>query len=225
LGNDAPGSVTAPLVASTLKLCPTSATTFDASNCTLTSLTIAGEGTYVVSLGGVVTFTPESNFTGTATAIHYVVQDTLAQVATSTITPVVAAQPAAAASPDTGSANWSPNVTVSINPLTNDTAGTIPVQYTVSGTVTLNPASVRLCAANESVPNCTLTTLTTSEGTYTVNTSSGLVTFDPIASFSGTATVVPTYQVCNAISGTWQINAATNNYPDHQRTRCASAHD
>lgn len=210
LGNDAPGAPSAPLVSSTLKLCPQLAPVFDAATCTLTSLTITGEGTYVVSTGGIVTFTPEPNFTGTAIAIHYVVQDTLGQVATSTITPVVAAQPAASASPDTGSANWTPTVTVAINPLTNDSPGTVPAQYTVSGTVALNPVNVRLCGAIESVPNCTLTTLTTSEGTYTVNTATGVVTFDPVDTFSGTATVVPTYQVCNVITGTWQISGVTN---------------
>jgi CshA-type fibril repeat protein len=210
LGNDTPGSPSAPLVASTLKLCPVAATTYDAASCTLTTLTVPGEGTYVVSTGGVVTFTPESNFTGTATPIHYVVQDTLGQVATSTITPLVAAQPATAASPDTGSALWTPTVTVTINPLTNDSPGTAPVSFTVSGTLALNATSVRLCAANESAPNCTLTSLTTAEGTYTVNTTTGAVTFDPITIFTGTATIVPTYQICNAISGTWQIGSVTS---------------
>jgi CshA-type fibril repeat protein len=87
VANDAAGSATAPLVPSTVRLCETG--TANAS-CTLTTLTVNGEGVYTVNTTtGVVTFTPDANYVGIATPIKYVVQDSVGQVATSTISPVV----------------------------------------------------------------------------------------------------------------------------------------
>ena len=92
LTNDSPGDVSAPLVASTLQLCGISPLE-TAPNCTKTSLTVAGEGTYTVNVNGAVTFDPLLTFSGTATPVNYQVSDSLGQVANSTITPTVGAAP------------------------------------------------------------------------------------------------------------------------------------
>jgi CshA-type fibril repeat protein len=77
---------------------------------------------------------------------------------------------------------------ISLSPASNDTA--------TSG-ATINASSVRLCAENESAPNCTATSRTvTGEGTYSVNTSTGVVTFTGVAGFVGTSTL--TYSIADS---------------------------
>jgi CshA-type fibril repeat protein len=79
--------------------------------------------------------------------------------------------------------------------------------YTQVGTVTLVPASVRLCGdtqTGQGLTPCTLTSLVVSgQGTYSVNTTTGAITFTPEAGFQGTPVSPPRYMVCNQIGGTW----------------------
>ncbi len=225
LGNDLAGSATAPLVVSTLKLCATGQT---GAACNATTITTA-EGIYVLGAGGLVTFTPIAGYSGlevsgviqpVAHPISYSVQDSLGQVVTSTITATVYPQPATAATADTGTAAWTPTVTVTVNVLSNDSKGVPPAAFTTVGSLALNPSTVHLCAAAEAAPNCTLNTLTTAEGTYTVNASTGAVTFDPVATFTGTASIIPVYQVCNSVSGTWAISGNASPTPN---STCATS--
>jgi CshA-type fibril repeat protein len=88
----------APVVASTLKLCGSTETP---NSCTQTSLTISGEGTYTVNANGTVTFDPLPTFRGTATAITYQARDTLGQYVDATITPTVTAPTAPVATAQT----------------------------------------------------------------------------------------------------------------------------
>ena len=174
-------TVTSPatLVPSTVRLC--SSTSTANASCNLTTLTVAGEGTYTVNANGTVTFDPLSSFTGTASPVKYAVQDTTGQLTGATITPTVVPPPLPAATNDTSSGAYDTNQTIS--PLSNDTAG---------GAATLVPSTVRLCATTSTAnASCNLTTLTVAgEGTYTVNTTTGVVTFDPLPSFVGTAAPV-----------------------------------
>jgi len=194
LTNDVAGAVSAPLVASTVKLCGVAPSAQTPNSCTQTSLTIANEGTYTVNANGTVTFDPLPTFNGTATAVRYQVADTLGQVANTTITPTVLAPRAPTANPDTNTGNWDTNQTIS--PLTNDTPG--------EPTAPLVPSTVKLCGVAPSAQtpnNCTQTSLTiANQGTYTVN-ANGTVTFDPLPSFTGTATAVK-YQVTDTIGQT-----------------------
>jgi CshA-type fibril repeat protein len=151
LTNDTAGDVTAPLVASTVKLCGVSPLQTP-NNCTQTSLTIANQGTYTVNANGTVTFDPLPTFNGTATAVRYQVADTLGQVANTTITPTVRAPRAPTPTPDTNSGNWDTNQTIS--PLTNDTPG--------EPTAPLVVTTVKLCGVAPSAQtpnNCTQTSL------------------------------------------------------------------
>jgi CshA-type fibril repeat protein len=194
LTNDTAGDVTAPLVATTVKLCGVAPSAQTPNNCTQTSLTIANQGTYTVNANGTVTFDPLPTFNGTATAVRYQVADTLGQVANTTITPTVRAPRAPIPTPDINTGNWDTNQTIS--PLANDTPG--------EPTAPLDATTVKLCgvAPNAQTPNnCTQTSLTiTNQGTYTVN-ANGTVTFDPLPSFTGTATAVK-YQVTDVIGQT-----------------------
>ena len=200
LGNDAvaTNAVGVSLVASSVKLCDPNSNPVEVSpNCTKglgTSITVANVGTYSVDATGVVTFTPALDYLGTPPALDYQVSDSNGNVATSTYTPTVL-NTVPSATNDTSSGAYDTNQTIS--PLTNDTAGSLaPIDAT----------SVKLCATTSTAnASCNLTSLTVSnEGTYTVN-ANGTVTFDPLPTFTGTASPVK-YVMADTLS---QLTNAT----------------
>ena len=199
--NDVPGDGVAPLDPTTIRLCDSSET---APNCTRQSLTISGEGTYTINPSGTVTFTPDPDFVGSSTPQRYVVADVLGQVTDATIQPNVVPPPAPITADDseTGPAD----TPMTIDPLVNDSAGTLPAG--LSGDVNLVRSSLRLCDRNELAPNCTATQLTTADGTYTVDTATGFVTFTPRQGFSGVVTQPVTYQIANDWTGPSGIGIA-----------------
>jgi CshA-type fibril repeat protein len=203
VGNDSPGAITYPLDPKTLLLCGATET---APTCTQTTVTVAGEGTYVVQSNGTVKFTPEPTYFGTATPVKYIVKDSLGQVATSTLTPKVIPPPAPITELDTGIAEQ--GSVVVLTPWSNDNGGVVPVG--VTGTVELVPESIRLCGFTDSAPACVLTTLTTDDGTYTVDTATGKVAFVHRAGFLGTVTQPVTYQIANNWTGQSGIGITTN---------------
>jgi hypothetical protein len=60
-----------------------------AHGCDQMSLTVAGEGTYMVNADGTVTFDPLPSFHGTATPIRYQATDLMGRLVNSFITPTV----------------------------------------------------------------------------------------------------------------------------------------
>ena len=203
VGNDSPGEITYPLDPKTVLLCGATET---APTCTQTTVTVAGEGTYVVQSNGTVKFTPETTYYGTATPVRYIVKDSLGQVATSTLTPTVVPPPAPITELDTGIAEQGSPVVLS--PWSNDNGGVVPAG--VTGTVELVPNSIRLCGSTDNAPTCTRTSLTTDDGTYTVNTTSGQVVFVHRQGFMGTVTQPVTYQIANNWTGLSGIGITTN---------------
>lgn len=203
VGNDSPGATAYSLKATTVLLCGATET---APACTKTTVTVAGEGTYVVKANGTVQFTPESSYSGTATPMPYSVRDSLGQVAHSTLNPKVVPPPAPITELDTGTAEQGSSVVLS--PWNNDNGGVVPSG--VTGTVELVPNSIRLCGPTDTAPNCTRTSLTTDDGTYTVNTTSGQVTFVHRTGFLGTVTQPVTYQIANNWTGLSGIGITTN---------------
>jgi LPXTG-site transpeptidase (sortase) family protein len=180
LANDKPGTGLT-LDATTLKFCGLGQ---QAPNCTATSVSIVGQGTYSVGLGGVVTFTPESNFVGTATSLPYVVKDSYGRTVNSTYTPIVRDTPSA--SPDNSSGPFQQVQKLSI--LGNDTAST--------GT-NLVPGTVRLCSKTETPPNCSSSFVEIeNQGVFLLG-ADGVVTFTPTKTFTGTATTI-SYQVADS---------------------------
>jgi uncharacterized repeat protein (TIGR02059 family) len=202
-GNDSPGAIAYPLDPKTVLLCSPTET---APTCTQTTVTVAGEGTYVVQANGTVKFTPEATYYGTATQVRYIVKDSLGQVATSTLTPTVVPPPAPITELDTGTAEQ--GSTVVLSPWSNDNGGVVPVG--VTGTVELVPNSIRLCGTTDNAPTCTRTSLTTDDGTYTVNTTTGQVVFVHRQGFMGTVTQPVTYQIANNWTGLSGIGITTN---------------
>jgi uncharacterized repeat protein (TIGR02059 family) len=208
LTND-PHNTNFPLQPATLKLCqvddPATTQVNEAEvpdNCTATSVTIPGEGTYTVNPDGTVTFDPLPSFVGTvATPVTYQVEDSLERVVNATITPTVGPPPAPAAEPVTSSGPQDVNQV--FDPTVNDTAG--------STQFPLDQTTVKFCGVDDPAtttvdesqpPHCTATTLIVpGEGTYTVHPVTGVVTFDPEPDFVGTATPI-TYQISDTYGNT-----------------------
>ena len=204
LGNDAPGSAAADLVPSTVKLCDTNQT---APNCSLTSKTVAGQGTYTVLANGVVKFVPVSGYHGTATAVAYQVNDSVGQTVSSTLKVVVVPPPFPLANVDTGTAAYGQSVT--LRPWLNDAGGVVPAGETAPAPNVI-ASSIKLCGTGQSAPACSSSTVTTDDGTYVLNTSTGEVVFTPVAGFSGTVTSSVTYQIMNDWSGLAGPGTATS---------------
>ncbi len=192
LANDGPGP-------SGSALDPTSVRLLNGST-PVTSLTVAGQGTYVVDTAtGHVTFTPVNGYIGTGTPVTYRMADGNGATATATITVTVSPPPPATTN---DSASTQQNVPVVINPLSNDSPG--------SAGSPLDPTSVRLM--NGSTPVTSLTV--PGEGTYVVNTTTGDITFTPVSTFTGTSTPV-TYRVTdgNGATATATIAVTVNAPP------------
>ena len=185
LSNDAAGDG-ATLNASSVKICVLA--TSDAS-CSSTSLTIPGEGTYTVNSNGTITFDPLPTFAGDATAIKYVVSDNFGQKSSAQISVEVEYPEPSDADPNTS--EGISGATQTVNPLDNDTS---------AAGVSLDATTVRLCGDGETVPNCTATSVyKAGQGTYSVNTTTGIVTFVPDTGFAGTAGTV-SYVVEDSLS-------------------------
>ena len=182
-----------------MKLCDTSETP---NSCSLTSLTVPNEGTYTVNANGTVTFDPLPTFTGTATAITYQAVDDLGQYVSATITPSVTAPATPVAVNDTSTDFL--NMVQTKNPLSNDT--------TADPLITLDPTSVRLCGTGETAPACTATSVSVANGSYSVNTTTGVVSFTPDTNWSGTAPAV-TYQVTDSTNQKTSATYTPTVYP------------
>ena len=195
IGNDQPGMSSSPIDVSSVKFCVGNQV---APNCSATSLTVSGEGTYTIDSFGIVTFTPIDSFTGAATPITYQVSDSIGQSTSSTLSVYVIPPPAPVATRDLGSAAYGQAVV--FEPWKNDSGGAKPAGATQADPQVV-PTSIRLCASGQSAPNCAATTITTVDGTYALDTTTGKVTFTPASGFSGTATAPVTYQISNNWTG------------------------
>ncbi|MGL4173805.1 MAG: Ig-like domain-containing protein, partial [Actinomycetota bacterium] len=178
LANDTAGNAGVPLDPATVVLKDPADGVFKSS------VTIPGEGTYTVDpITGRVAFDPVPTFAGTATPLTYQVADANGTLTSAKITVTVTGPPAA--TPDTGTTPQ--NVNITVNPLMNDTAGS-------NGAAPLNPATVLLKDPVDGTFKSSVTV--PGEGTYTVEPLTGLVTFDPDPTFTGSATPLP-YQVAD----------------------------
>jgi len=160
------------------------------------TLTVTGQGRYDVQADGTVTFTPATNFIGTATAVTYQATDSSGQTAAATLTVTVTNRPPTA---NTVTAPGMPttNAATSIPPLSaTDSDGTI-ASYTV---VSLPSAASGVLAVN-GVAVTTGQTLTPAQAAQ--------LTFDPALGFSGNATF--TYRATDNLGAV--SNTATYTLP------------
>ena len=154
----------------------------DSQNQPVPSLTVSGQGSYSLdSSSGVVTFTPTLGWTGTPTPVSYREVTSTNTSGTSTFSPFAVMAPAG----PTASVLTSAAPVVSNQP--QHTTATIPS----GGAVTLLDG---LGAAMTSVT-------VSGEGTYTLNSGTGVITFAPTLGWTGTPIPV--------------------GLPDHRRVRAA----
>ena len=133
--------------------------------------TVAGEGTWTVDADGNATFTPVAGFTNDPTPIPYTVSDSGGRVSNqATITIDFVPVPA-----DDNSSNNTPGTPVTVNVVANDTNGD-----------TVVPGSVEIVGTNR--PGDPL--VVQGEGTWTVNPTTGAITFTPQAGFTGDPTPI-----------------------------------
>jgi len=162
----------------------------DANGLPAISATVAGQGTYVLDPAtGTISWTPVLGFAGTATPVTFRVTDAFGQHGDADYTPTVtkpqAPAPAARSSRGTGVALQ----TVDLDP----PAGT----------------TVRLLDGTQSTSTVTVS----GQGTYTLDTATGIVTFAPAFGFSGPALV--TFRVTDAYGQTGEATyTATVDAPD-----------
>ena len=144
-------------------------------------MTVDGQGTFTVLADGSVRYTPAAGFSGPVDGVAYRVADDNGTHASATLTVTVGDGPIAG--DDQTSTKQDVDVTVDV--LDNDLPGTDATL--VPGTVLLKDPSVGTWNATVTVAG---------EGTWTVDPSTGKVTFDPEAAFTGTGTV--TYRVSDS---------------------------
>ncbi|MGL5829568.1 MAG: Ig-like domain-containing protein, partial [Angustibacter sp.] len=178
LANDSAGAASAPLDPTTVVLQDPADGVFKKN------VTVPGEGTFTVDpVTGQVTFNPEPDFVGVTTPLVYQVKDTNGTPAEATITITVAGPPQVA--PDTGTTPQ--NTNVEVDPLANDLPG-------LFGGAPIDPTTVLLKDPADGTFKPTVTI--PGEGKYTVDPTTGKVTFDPEPGFTGPATPV-SYQVAD----------------------------
>ncbi|RZT19486.1 CshA-type fibril repeat protein [Kribbella sp. VKM Ac-2569] len=205
LDNDRPGSPDAPLVPATLRLVdPVSKKLVD-------KVTIARQGTYLVAAGKV-TFQPLHGFTGVGTPVPYQVLDKNGTAARAELTVSVAVPGPPVANPDTITTVQGRPVVAAV--LANDKPGPTGAA--------LKTGSVRLVTPTQPV----LSLVIAGQGKYSVK-ADGRVLFEPLPTFSGTATAVG-YQVAdsnNAIGKSTLTARVTKVQPDASDDTTGTAYD
>jgi CshA-type fibril repeat protein len=155
------------------------------SSCNLTSLVVPSVGSYALdSTAGIITFTPEANFLGTAPPVFYTIIDSNGLKSLSTYTPTVTDVPKPIAKPDTKVGN--PNQAVTVKPVSNDLKAETPLIPTTIALCVIDCAKLATSGPNETPSN---PPIATSQGVWTVNASTGDVTFTPVKNWFGRASI------------------------------------
>ena len=159
----------------------------------VTTLAVPGEGTWTVNpTTGVVTFTPEAGFEGDPTPVDYEVTDTTGDTVGATIT--VTYVPAAADDSDTGNTIGD---TVTVDVLANDTGD-------------FDPSTVRII--DPEAGDYVTELVVDGEGTWTVNPTTGAITFTPEDGFTGDPTAI-SYRVTDSTGDTVSADVTVTYLP------------
>ena len=171
-----------------------------ATNTPATSVTVANQGTWSVdAVTGAVTFTPVSGFTGDPTPVSYTVTDKTGLVSDPATITLDYPQDKPAAVADTGTGATGQPVTVDV--LANDSDAQNDI----------DPTSVKLLDPNG---NPVTTLDVPGEGSWTVNPTTGAVTFTPVAGFTKDPTPV-SYTVTDKTGMVSNQATITVDYPNN----------
>lgn len=135
--------------------------------------TVSGQGTYTVDNSGIVTFVPVLAFVGpvTATPVNYTVNDNSGATSNSASITITLADPSGPQTVSDAATMNEDGAPVTIDITVNDIAG--------SGNINLASIDLDPSTAGQQ------TTFTTSLGSFSVNTSTGIVTFTPALNANG----------------------------------------
>ncbi|WP_232828456.1 Ig-like domain-containing protein [Kribbella monticola] len=190
--NDKAGDPSAPLVASSVVLRD------PADGKEKTSVTIPGEGDYLVRPDGTVGYTPVKGFTGTTSSLTYRISDANGTSDTARLEITVRGPGEAKAIPDSGTGT--PGNPVVVNPLLNDAATRGAVWRPGSVCLVTGPA---VCGKQVAVP---------SVGHWTVGTD-GTIRLVPERGFIGTAKQAYRVTDSNEVSVTAQVKVTIGAQP------------
>ena len=135
--------------------------------------TVDGVGTYTVATDGTVTFVPEPSFTGTAPAVTVVREDMNGTKASATYTPTV-----------------NPVTVTPTNKVSEDVQNVPQTEtptFVLSSDKTAKITSKKLVNPATGQPTDDATVTVAGEGSYTIDPTTGAVTFTPEKDFVGTA--------------------------------------
>ena len=135
--------------------------------------TVDGVGTYTVATDGTVTFVPEPSFTGTAPAVTVVREDMNGTKASATYTPTV-----------------NPVTVTPTNKVSEDVQNVPQTEtptFALSSDKTAQITSKKLVNPATGQPTDDATVTVAGEGSYTIDPTTGVVTFTPEKDFVGTA--------------------------------------
>ena len=135
--------------------------------------TVDGVGTYTVATDGTVTFVPEPSFTGTAQAVTVVREDMNGTKASATYTPTV-----------------NPVTVTPTNKVSEDVQNVPQTEtptFALSSDKTAQITSKKLVDPATGQPTDNATVTVAGEGSYTIDPTTGAVTFTPEKDFVGTA--------------------------------------
>lgn len=151
------------------------------------TLTVPGQGVWTVDPNtGAVTFTPEAGFTKNPTPVTYTVDDTRGNQTEGKVSVTYTGS----AQSDTGTTDQGAPTTIGV--LDNDKGGTVASSVVFPTAGQPSGATVSNGGKTLTVPG---------EGVYTIDPTTGAVTFTPDPAFRGTASSV-TYQVADAEGAT-----------------------
>ena len=187
------GTVTVDGVEKTVEINEDVPATFDDGS---TTKTVDGVGTYTVAADGTVTFVPEPSFTGTAPAVTVVREDKNGTKASATYTPSVTPITITPTNKVSADVQNVPQTQTPTFDLSNDKTAEITSKKLV------NPATGQ--------PTDETTVTVAGEGSYTIDPTTGAVTFTPEKDFVGTAqgiTVQATATITNANGKTATITS------------------
>jgi CshA-type fibril repeat protein len=197
LTNDEPGSVSYPLLSSTVKICGTSQSP---PNCSSTSLQVSNEGTYTVNNDGTITFDPLPTFSGDATPIRYQASDSLGQTTFTYYTPTVTVPPAPTATPDT--VELIPGQSKVFSSIFDGQTGDADPALATKGTGGPNLTNSTVCIIDPTTSVCDTDGIVTiaGQGTYTLNSTTGIVTYAALSSATPGAKTPVTYQITDGLN-------------------------
>ena len=167
-----------------------------------TSKTVDGVGTYTVAADGTVTFVPDPSFTGTAPAVTVVREDKNGTKASATYTPTV-----------------NPVTLTPTNKVSEDIQNVPQTEtptFALSNDETAQITSKKLIDPTTGQPTDETSVTVVGEGTYTIDPTTGAVTFTPEKDFVGTAkgvTVQATATITNEAGKTSTITSDASYTP------------